>query len=500
MNFDTPHISVDRLLSWVRTGRVALPEFQRSFVWGPSKVSDLLDSIAKQWPIGSMLLLRGPHRFGFRAIELAPEILTSTIDYYVLDGQQRITSIYHALADQSEYRYFVDFGGIDLEEGSSVKWMRRKAFEASYPNLEARARSKIALISDIWTTEGFYAWLHASRSSSEVQGIWVSYRDRRLKGLQSGVYKLMAIELERDIELEALAKIFETINTSNEKLGAFDLLVAMLYPQGFNLREKWDSAKSDIDILNKYDPDPTEIIKLIALIIRSKEGKSLAMGVRQGDLLRMPPKLIAANWDSALDLYERALQLVSKSFGAINRELVPSWSLLLGLCAWLKIGEAERVINRWYWSAALTGMFSQAANTRIVSEFEKILQGESDATRGKFQPEMWEILDENARSNGMALRAFAGLLVVSGARDPLSDEILQNYEELKYCQINFREPPSKISQETKIRSIGVMTTASFRKLGRPDGLFWNFGSQGVEGRIEIRSTDKVEDLFRSKGV
>src|SRR3954471_9425687 len=91
--------SVGDLVTRIDDGAVAIPEFQRHFVWRPPQVADLLVSVARRWPIGSLLLLEGPQDFGVRPLDGAPEL--SRAELLILDGQQRLTALYHALGDRS---------------------------------------------------------------------------------------------------------------------------------------------------------------------------------------------------------------------------------------------------------------------------------------------------------------------------------------------------------------------------------------------------------------
>lgn len=76
----------------IRTGRIALPDIQRPFVWSPSKVRDLFDSMYRGYPIGTLMLWEtgaevGTRRIGSGESERAPQLL-------IVDGQQRLTSLY----------------------------------------------------------------------------------------------------------------------------------------------------------------------------------------------------------------------------------------------------------------------------------------------------------------------------------------------------------------------------------------------------------------------
>lgn len=85
------------LVQMVEDGKLAIPEFQRPFVWKPPAVADLLVSVARRWPIGTLLLLEGPQDFAVRPLAEAPEL--NNVELLLLDGQQRMTALYRALGD-----------------------------------------------------------------------------------------------------------------------------------------------------------------------------------------------------------------------------------------------------------------------------------------------------------------------------------------------------------------------------------------------------------------
>ena len=88
---------IDKLISNIEDGDIKIPPFQRGFVWGKDKIKSFLDSIYNNYPIGSILLwsskenIKSPRNIGgFLLPEREPDYPVS----YVLDGQQRLTTIY----------------------------------------------------------------------------------------------------------------------------------------------------------------------------------------------------------------------------------------------------------------------------------------------------------------------------------------------------------------------------------------------------------------------
>ncbi len=81
----TPH-SIDTLLSWVKSGDIAIPEIQRPFVWDATKVRNLLDSLYQGYPVGYLIAWRNP------TVRLK-DGTSSAGKRILIDGQQRVTAL-----------------------------------------------------------------------------------------------------------------------------------------------------------------------------------------------------------------------------------------------------------------------------------------------------------------------------------------------------------------------------------------------------------------------
>lgn len=465
MDFQQQSYTIDQLIQRIRTGRLALPDFQRDFVWNPSRVVELLDSVSRQWPIGSLLLLSGPQPFAIKSIESGPSITDDELDLYVLDGQQRLTSLYHAVADVSEYCYYIDFAALTRDEDEYISWEKRSSFKLKYPGIEARANNQVALITDVWDTQNFYNWLECL-SDQKIKSRCVELREAKIPGLHSKVYKVMAIVLDQTIALEALARIFETLNRTGVSLTAFDLMVAALYPTGFKLRDEWDHALESKNAIAKISPDELEAIKLISLIVRGVYGRKESRGVRQGDLLRLDKKKIQELWSECINLYDQALQHCAEVFGVTCQDLVPSWGMVLGVAAWLKFKpEDKKGVHSWWFDRLFTQLFSQASNTRIVSEFDALLNHvPGNDVWLTNQPRA--TTDLPAKSNGVLMRGIGAILVKSGAKDILSNEPLSAFKQISFRAIQQDGNITRPKSQDQLDAIIVVSDETDKKLGK----------------------------------
>src|SRR5436190_24229868 len=117
------------LLESIHNREIALPDFQRDFVWDPRETEELIESICQNFPAGSLLRIKNSAGFFFKPREFAgaPAVNGHAPSYLILDGQQRLTSLYQALHGAGSHRYFMDLqillGGKDLED--SVFYARK---------------------------------------------------------------------------------------------------------------------------------------------------------------------------------------------------------------------------------------------------------------------------------------------------------------------------------------------------------------------------------------
>lgn len=484
MEFQQADHSIDFIVKKILSGRMALPDFQRDFVWTPSRVVELLDSVSRQWPIGSLLLLKGPQDFAFRAVSDGPVIRADDLDLYILDGQQRVTALYHAIADVSDFAYYVDFRSLLAGEDDPIRWERRSSFLENYSNLAARAKSKIALISEVWDATKFYQWLRLQRNDAERDRL-LDCREKRLAGLHANVYKIFSIQLDQAIELEALARIFETLNRTGVALNAFDLMVAALYPKGFRLRDEWNKVRDNNPIIQHLAPNELELLKLVALIARIEDGRKAARGVRQGDLLAMERGLVKKYWADAAKLYVDALEFARVHFGVTAKSVVPSWNMILGVASLLHLRADNSVIGEWWCNSLLDQTYAQAANTAIVASVDSWTIGLDSGERPRVDPAAY--LDIGARSSGLFARGMAALIVAAGGLDLLSGKALSESDGLALRAVDARDSViRRVNVDDTMAQVVVVSVDSDRRLGKSmklsdiPGVRERLRTQGIE--------------------
>lgn len=337
--------SLVELVDRARQGQVALPEFQRSFIWERGAVEELLVSIFNEYFIGSLLTLTvSPDSVPFRArtIEGIGNEIPLRPQKMVLDGQQRLTSIYYALygpnvnlkSTSYPYRFFLDARAavegrwadavVSLSTASSYV---PPLFDDPVQQYEKRYVALNALRSWEHWMQWFVAFQDFLKSRGSFDQEWVN----SLLGLAKKFlnYQVAVIELPQKTPLETVVEVFERINRTGSPLGIFELLTARLWNHGIHLRDLWDESVASCPRLaaaseSKSDRYPRFILQAIALL-RGKECK-------RRDLILLDNESFLEDWHRAAVSIEDALSRMQSTatggYGVIPT-LTPPYSTMV---------------------------------------------------------------------------------------------------------------------------------------------------------------------------
>ncbi|MDO7909213.1 DUF262 domain-containing protein [Pseudomonas sp. 22-AL-CL-001] len=209
-------------LAWqVKSGEIKLPRFQRPFVWNKSDMLKLLDSIYRGYPIGSILLWNSSQRLKSEREIAGLAVSEETTLYptsYLLDGQQRLTTLCGALfweGGESNSIWNIHF---DLENESFVH-PKSQALVTTYP-----------LNRLINTTDFIQQCMKFSHHADSSK--FIARAEQLLRAIKD--YKIAAVMIG-DMSLEEVSPIFERINSTGRKLTMVDLMMAATWSNGFDL-------------------------------------------------------------------------------------------------------------------------------------------------------------------------------------------------------------------------------------------------------------------------
>jgi hypothetical protein len=352
------------LMTDVATGRLRVPRFQREFVWTKSKVIELLDSIYKEYPIGSFFLWKAPREFNslLRQIDLGqPPIGPHEEIAFILDGQQRITSLYAVL----EGRTFNDVH------------YRRIAFDleaATFVDHEADNKRYVA-VCDIWGPD-------AIEVSRQIPKTLQPTFDRFYRILHT--YPVSIVEV-RDKDLPAVATIFQRINQSGKRLDRFDLIVAITFTPDFDLRERFKRDVLDPLVTRQFGAiAPSIVTQLLALLKSGQCTERYEYALTTDD--------IRQRWQGSVDGILLAADTLRKNFGVATAALLPYDAVLTLLAYYFAKSGARALspahltwVSLWFWRASFALRYGTAAPTTIGQDrqhFDDLLAGKEP----KFAP------------------------------------------------------------------------------------------------------------------
>ena len=251
----------DKLISDIKSGVIKIPKFQRDFVWSLEKTADLLDSIVKGYPIGTFILWYTQERLNsikdIGNLELPPAPAHEKIEY-VLDGQQRITSLFAAYNGEAIKKVgekkTTDYKNICVNLDDSVN-EEEDAIISAEPTGERHLPLHDILnfgLDKVLTLqkEGF--------TEEQIKKI-----DKYRKAFEG--YDFSVILLNKN-DISAAIEVFTRINTGGQTLTLFEIMVAKTYDeeQKFDMQEKWNKFIKELEGIEYETISSTIILQLLA--------------------------------------------------------------------------------------------------------------------------------------------------------------------------------------------------------------------------------------------
>jgi hypothetical protein len=292
----------------------------------------LIASTARHYPAGTILTVSNSQNyFATRKFEDAPSS-GARPDSLVLDGQQRLTSLYQAFYGCGEYRFYLDItkylAKLDLVESEVISYEKAtkkkngKSFhELMVDDFAYHAQNKVLPLMHLFGPgENFHSWLFNTKSElpieerdafeKEMNSVFTSF----VQPIQSYLFPVVA--LSGNASLAALCTIFETLNRTGVKLTIFELLTARFWPAGINLRTLWDQSLEDFPVLKTYGVEPYQIIQAISM------ASSTTATCKREDILNLKPAVINDWWRTVVEAMVYGLEILGADCKILNEKAV----------------------------------------------------------------------------------------------------------------------------------------------------------------------------------
>jgi hypothetical protein len=389
-SFEAPTANQQNLLNIVHEtydAKVVLPEFQRPFIWSRENIEEALSSILHGYFVGTFLMLDTPSTkpmFSFRWVEgldrVNDNIPQHQIVRLILDGQQRITSLFYALYQpdiplhnsKNPYKFFLRLdiaieGDIDeAVVGISTHDRRRMA------EIKQLVDSHQALSFRIFNDPSmFYKWLYSE------QNRWTDKDILLIESLYQRFNRFMipVVNLPYKTGKDNIINIFERINRTGISLSLFDLAVARLCINDVNLKHYWKKFMHTRDEASKLIR-PEFLLKVIAIF--------RGLDPRKANLLDMLDSFDKNNfeliWNSAVSAMDDAYERITKKYGVLRSDSIPYSTLIVPLAAVLyesrkmMLEEKDyRKIDSWYWSNVFSQRYDSAVDTKSYQDARDVV-------------------------------------------------------------------------------------------------------------------------------
>lgn len=365
------------LIGKVESGRWVLPEFQRDFVWSDNDIRALLATALSDWPMGSLLLMgAGSKAFATRQVDGSLDEVSDQ-EYIILDGQQRITSLFHALRDKGRKIFAIkwDEEFSKLEDPEEIIFhFTPSVWNRKYGSDAKQAAEKMLPCSALGSASDFFEWRDRILDCYEESSVKRRERER-LSNLYSTVishlhkYRVPAVMLDSDIEPQAISRIFERVNKTGMRLSTFDLMVAKTFLPNWNLRDQWKEAKEQYPNISKYlGDDGLPVLQAISL---RADGN-----LRQSGVLKLEGGTVRESWSAAVAGMDSAIQFMADHLGVYRSEVQPYANMLPVLAAISMNGDLQEksdTLKKWFWSTVFSGAIDAAANTRLVNHYKALV-------------------------------------------------------------------------------------------------------------------------------
>jgi len=387
------------LVKYIGLGEIGLPDIQRPFVWKNAKVRDLFDSMYKGYPVGYLLFWQNALVDATRTI--GTDLKQKPPRLVIVDGQQRLTSLYAVIRNISVLRE--NFENELIQIAFNPLEGRFEVADAAI----RRDKSFIPSISVLWNektdlfevVESYLESLSASREVTNEESKVIKKALSKLQGLLS--FPFTALELAPDIDEEAVSDVFVRINSKGTPLNQADFILTLMsvfWDEGraaleHFCRESRKPSKGEASPFNHFiEPSPDQLLrvgvgvgfkrarlKYVYSILRGKDLETEKFSderrEQQFELLKNSQQrtLNLQYWYDFMNCIRQAGFRSGKMISSQNNLLFSYILYLIGRTEY-KVPEFDlrRVISRWFFMSAVTGRFTGSPESAMEFDLARL--------------------------------------------------------------------------------------------------------------------------------
>ena len=403
ISMQTNDRQITDLMRTIHAAATQLPDFQRGWVWDDNRIRALIASITCNFPVGAAMFLEYGNenvRFKYRVIEGSPSqnVIPNEL---ILDGQQRLTSIYSALYSDKPVKTRTDKGKeidryyyIDIQKSIDPTVDRIDAIISVPASKVVTSNFGRDIELDLSTPQKEYEHklfplnivLDFMKTAMWQQNYFQYYEldaavvqefmnFQNLITMPTIQYKMPVILLGKETPKEAVCQVFENVNTGGVSLTVFELITAVFAMDDFELRKDWDQRKAKYfsgDLLSVTTA--TDFLTACTLLASYKRGGTVSC--KKKDVLNLTLTDYQQYADSLAEGFVEAEKILQEERIFVSRDLPYTTQLipLAVLCTLLADGNKIKVTNiknkikQWYWCGVFGELYGSANETRYVND------------------------------------------------------------------------------------------------------------------------------------
>lgn len=387
------------LINNIDMGTIGLPDIQRPFVWPDTKVRQLFDSLYKGYPVGYLLFWENANIDGIKSIGTSNKQKAAQL--LIVDGQQRLTSLYAVIKGQEVIRENYTKTNIVI----AFNPMEEK-FEV--PDAAIRRNPRyFQNISEIWKENSNIIKIinqyvsnlknHVELSEKEEEQIQESFM--KLKNLET--YPFSVLELSQEIDEEQVADVFVRINSQGKTLNQADFILTLMsvfWDEGRTNLENFcrDARTPSTSHATPFNylivPKPDQMLRVavglafrrarlqyIYSILRGKDLETGLFSEERRDLqfenlkVAQAQALDLTNWHEFLKALKQA-GFINESFISSNNNILYAYVLfLIGRVDYkVDLFTLKKLIARWFFMSSITGRYTSSPETAMEMDLAKL--------------------------------------------------------------------------------------------------------------------------------
>ena len=416
--FTSDELPLAQILGQAERGEMQLPDFQRGWVWDDDHIRSLLVSISLSYPIGAVMTLNAGNpdvNFKARVLE-GVETVNGAADSLLLDGQQRLTSLFQALKSKKPVatrdnrgrqmlrHYYASINTcinpeLDREEEGIFgvgddrvirsDFGRKVALDLSSRSLEiTNEMFPLEIVLDSSETMDWQmAYLQSGPGDQSTRLTkWKKFQDAVITPFVQ--YHVPTIDLAKSTPKEAVCQVFEKVNTGGVTLTVFELLTATYAAENYELRRDWDARQERLrehELLSAVEG--TAFLQIVSLLTtferrrvyvqnHDQDDRVPAVSCKRRDILR----LSLTDYKKWASVAENGL-LSTVPFLLSNRmfqskdlpyatQLIPLAAILGWLAKQSDQYLSQKKLAQWFWCGVLGEMYGGATETRFAIDVE----------------------------------------------------------------------------------------------------------------------------------